>query len=65
MKKRFQITVGPETQKLVKAIAARLRKETASDWTFVEVLESAASGGLLNMAQRHKLPVEPLQHIRK
>lgn len=64
MKKRLQITVGPKTQKLVKSLAARYRKETSMEWSDVDILESAAHRGLSVMASKQAIPVEPLTSLR-
>lgn len=63
-KKRFAVTTGPATQKLVNSIAARYRKETKMEWSTVDVLESAASHGLRQMADRLKLDVAPIATLR-
>jgi hypothetical protein len=59
-KPRVQITVGPKTAELVAKLAARYRKETMSDWTQVEVIQSAVGRGLREMAAAAQLKVEPL-----
>lgn len=64
MKKRFQITVGPATQKTVKQMAAKFRKETGSEWTEVDVLESMATHGLKMLGTRFQMELKPLQTVR-
>lgn len=64
MKKRLQITVGPDTQEIVKKMAAKFRLETRTEWSDVDVLESAASQGLRMLATRFKLKREHMATLR-
>ncbi len=64
MKKRLQVTVGVETQKLIRDIAARFRKETNQEFSQSDVVESAAAHGLRHIAEKFKLDRKPLATLR-
>lgn len=65
MKKRFQISVGPTTLKLVEKYAARFRKESGMECTVVDVLESCARDGLLTRLLAAKIQFDQPLTLRK
>ena len=65
MKKRFQVTIGPNTQKEIESLAAVLRKESGVSWTFVDVVESLIGMGLRERLRAAKLPARKLASVRE
>lgn len=44
---RVTINLGPESVKVAQSLAAKFRKETGTEWTLLEILESATAEGLV------------------
>lgn len=64
-KKRMQITVGPEWQKLLKKLAVRYAKESGTEYSSVDVLEGAAMQGLRERLKRFAMEHDAPLSLRK